>query len=123
MNRIILFLFTTILLSACNQNDTTPKGVIDPQKMTAVLTDIHLVDGYISSSPQTDTLVQNNSVLYQNVYKKYHINKSQFDKSIKYYSAKPVLLDSIYSKVLLALEKKEKQEQKKTIKKNNDLPQ
>jgi Domain of unknown function (DUF4296) len=122
MKYSLLLFFGLALLAACNP-DATPKEIIEHKKMAAVLTDIHLIDSYISRLPQTDTLRQKAPLYYNAVYKKYQTSKSQFDKSLKYYSERPKLLDSIYSQVLTEMEKKEKKRSKHKVSiKKHDLP-
>ncbi len=123
MKRSILLFLGIIFLIACNPDDR-PAGIIEHQKMVAVLTDMHLVDNYIQNVPRNDTLRQNASVYRNAVYKKHQTNKTEFDKSLKYYSGRPKLLDSMYSQVLTALEKKEIKESKHKVPvKKHDLPQ
>jgi len=127
MKQIQFLLTILILLTACNSN-RLPEGVLEEQKMVNVLTDLTVIDGYMSSLMYTDTLRIEGKNYYATVYKNHNITRAVFDKSMKYYSTQPVLLDSMYSKVTKKLELKEKrynkiQEQKqkkKTLK--NDLP-
>ncbi len=121
----ILFL-SLFFLAACNKRP--PEGVLDEQKMVNVLADLTIIDGYMSTMTYSDTLRIGGRNYYATVYKNHNISKVVFDKSMKYYSAQPVLLDSMYSKVAKKLEIKENryhniqgQEQKKK-KLKNDLP-
>lgn len=102
------FIILSFFLSGCN-NDTPPKDIIEEQKMVRVLADLHTIDGYISTLMYTDTLRVAGKNYYATVYKKHNISKSTFEKSLKYYSMQPVLLDSMYSKVEIILKKKEEQ--------------
>ena len=127
MKQIQFLLTILILLTACNSN-RLPEGVLEEQKMVNVLTDLTVIDGYMSSLMYTDTLRIEGKNYYATVYKNHNITRAVFDKSMKYYSTQPVLLDSMYSKVTKKLELKEnrynkiqeQKQKKKTLK--NDLP-
>ena len=107
MKRLQLFIIPLLLLTACQKNKLT-EGVLDEQRMINVLADLSVIDGYMSSLMYTDTLRIEGRSYYATVYKNHNISKAVFDKSLKYYSNQPVLLDSMYSKVTRKLEAKER---------------
>ena len=107
MKRLQLFIIPLLLLTACQKNKL-PEGVLDEQRMINVLADLSVIDGYMSSLMYTDTLRIEGRSYYATVYKNHNISKEVFDKSLKYYSNQPVLLDSMYSKVTRKLEAKER---------------
>ena len=139
MKPLVILLSLLLFLAACDQKKA-PNGIIENKKMVAVLTDVHLVDAYISLIPYNDSVLkQQSSKYYEAIYKKYNISRLDFDKSVKYYSQQPKVLDSMYSQVSANLSKKEKQQNmllkkeqnkllkkdkkpKKFLKKENDLP-
>ena len=75
--------------------------------MVGVLADLHTIDGYMSTLMYSDSLRVAGKNYYAAVYKKHKISKSRFEESLKYYSMQPELLDSMYSKVQIILNKKE----------------
>lgn len=107
MKKLQIFILTFFILTACDSNKL-PEGVLDEQRMINVLADVSVIDGYMSSVMYTDTLKIKGSTYYATVYKNHNISKEVFDKSLKYYSTQPVLLDSMYAKVTRKLEAKEK---------------
>ena len=107
MKRLQLFIIPLLLLTACQKNKL-PEGVLDEQRMINVLADLSVIDGYMSSLMYTDTLRIEGRSYYATVYKNHNISREIFDKSLKYYSNQPVLLDSMYSKVTRKLEAKER---------------
>ena len=107
MKRLFFLLLTLLILTSCNQSKL-PEGVLDEQRMINVLADLSVIDGYMSSLMYTDTLRIEGRSYYATVYKNHNISKAVFDKSLKYYSNQPVLLDSMYSKVTRKLEAKER---------------
>ena len=123
MNIYKLFISCLILLYACNTNKL-PEGILTEQQMINITTDLQVVDGYVSSLLYQDTLSISARDAYASVYKKHDISKGVYDKSLKYYSKQPVLLDSMYSKVEKKLQTYEKratkneEAQQKKLKKN-----
>ncbi len=120
--KLQLLLLNLFFLAAC-ASKPLPEGVLEEQKMVNVLADLSVIDGYMSTLMYTDSLRILGKNYYATVYKNHNISKAVFDKSMKYYSNQPVLLDSMYSKVTKRLEAKEKrlnkirelEERKKTL--------
>ncbi len=87
-----------VFLAACGQK-RPPEGIIDQQRMVRILADLHTIDGYMSSLMSTDTLRIAGANYYAAVYKNHNISKPVFEKSLKYYSMQPAVLDSMYTRV------------------------
>ncbi len=103
MKSLILVYFTLIFLSACSGN-AGKQDILKPDKMREVLLDIHLVDGYISTFVQSDTLKQRASSYYAAVYKHHNIDSLTYKRSLQYYTKTPKLLDTIYHQINNQLE-------------------
>jgi hypothetical protein len=103
---IILFFSVLLFLSACKQG--TPDGIIDKDRMIALLTEVHIVDGTLITIPQTpDTLYKYGKGRYLAVFAKYHTDSAQFKKSFTYYAGtKPVEFSDMYDQVLKNLQAK-----------------
>jgi hypothetical protein len=98
MKRLIPVFLILIFFIACTRR--APKqGIIERDKMVGILIDIHLVDGYLTTFVQADTLKQKASNLYTAVYKHHKIDSLTYKKSLEYYSRDPKLLDTIYHQV------------------------
>lgn len=108
MKRLILGFFVLIFTAAC-QHGNVPEGIIEMRKMISVLTDIHVIDSYVSAAAYDSTTLAASNY-YQVVYKKYQIDSLQLQKSLRYYSNKPELLDTMYHQVLRKLETMEQME-------------
>jgi hypothetical protein len=109
MKVLKLIFLSIIFLTACNLNKK-PAGILDEKQMVGLLTDLHIVDGYVSSILYVDTLKvkMTGRDYYASVYKHHNTTKPIFEKSLKYYSNQPVLLDSLYSQVERNLTAKQK---------------
>jgi len=103
---IILFFLVFPFLCACNWDDT-PNGIIKPDEMAAVLTEVHIADGSILNlSPAPDTLYKYVTGKYLFIFLQYHTDSAQFRRSFKYYTTKPTEMAAIYDEVLKSLQLK-----------------
>ena len=101
-----LFFSVLILLAACSGNKT-PDGIIAQDKMTNLLTEIHIVDGSMFNVVQVpDSLYKYGADNYQMVFRKYQTDSLQFKKSFQYYAAHPEKLAAIYEQITLNVKQK-----------------
>lgn len=106
--KLVLPLFILCLLSAScgNKNKIKiPKDVICQDTMVEVLTDIHLVKASQQLGMVMDTTDTAKFTTYDYVWKKHHITKSEYEKSLDFYTHNAPILDSIYENVLNNLSK------------------
>jgi hypothetical protein len=88
-----------LFCAACN-GDGTPKGVLDEQTMTALLTQIHITDGSMYNVVQfPDSLYKYGINKYGMVFKSFHTDSNQFKQSMKYYAQHPDILEKMYIKI------------------------
>ncbi len=106
MKYVIAGFLVVIFAVACKKN-SRPDQVLQEAKMISVLTDIHVVDAYLNSSAQYDPATQPPQNYYQVIYRKYKTDSAQVEKSLKYYSKQPRLLDTMYHQVLQNLQRME----------------
>jgi hypothetical protein len=117
MKQIRILLLSLFFFAACDDKGLR-EGVLEEQKMINVLTDLTIIDGYMSALMYTDSVRVGGKNYYATIYRKHGISKAVFDKSMKYYSTQPARLDSMYSKVTRKLETQEKK-----LNKINELEQ
>ena len=103
---IILFFSALLFLFACKW-DNTPKGILQPDKMVNLLTAVHIVDGSIYNiDPRPDSLYIKGKGRYLAVFKRFHTDSVQFDRSLKYYTFHPDQMETMYEKVVKNLQDK-----------------
>jgi len=101
-----LFFSVLIFLAACSGNKI-PDGIIAQDKMTNLLTDIHMVDGSMYNVMQLpDSLYKYGTDKYQMVFRKYQTDSVQFKKSFQYYSSNPEKLQAIYDQITINIKTK-----------------
>lgn len=102
--------FSLLLFTACSSNEKeTPEGIIAPDKLTEILTEMQLSEGILIHLNQTrgeaHTYKQD---LYNKVFEKHAISKQQLDSSISYYATKDIkTLDKVYADVITNLSQKQ----------------
>ena len=120
-NRIIVFLLAISLFSCSNALQTKPTDLIEKDKMVLILTDLYIAEGLTSSSflmKEFSSLPRN--TFYNHIYKKYKVNRLQFDASLKFYSDDISSFEGLYQEVVNNLSKKEKELAKKSKKTSMD---
>lgn len=104
--KILINIFVlTALLFSCNEVPShPPEDVLTKEKIVMVMTDIHLLEAYLSTNSLTDNAPLNmSSAAIDSIYKKHSITKSEYNKSIEYYSQHPAEMKEVYDKVLIEL--------------------
>jgi hypothetical protein len=93
-------------LSACKQGQEAPP--IPEEKMGKILVDIHLAETYSQGlgdsaknkfEKNTDSLTG----FYTSILKHHDLSFKEFNEALEWYKERPVILDSLYSKVLTQL--------------------
>ena len=103
---IILFFSVLSFLFACNRSGV-PDGILPPDQMTSLLTDVYLTDGRMSAVRQMpDTLYKYGTARYMAVFKAHGTDSAQFRKSYLYYCSKPQEMLDMNVKILAELQTK-----------------
>lgn len=93
-------------LSACKQGQETPP--VPEEKMGKILADIHLAEAYSQGlgDSVTNKFEKNSDSLtgfYTSILKHYDLSFKDFNEALEWYKERPVMLDTLYSKVLTQL--------------------
>lgn len=85
-----------------------PADVIPQPKMQDILYDMHLAEGVIAIQPsQGDSNTRRALGYYDLIYRKHQVSKEEFKKSYEFYIQHPVLLDSVYTRMIEKLNETE----------------
>ena len=125
MRKHITLFFSALLLFAACKNEKTPPGIIKQDKMTNLLIAVHIVDGSVYNiDPQPDSLYKLATGKYKATFKKFGTDTGTFNKSIKYYSQHPDLMEAMYANIIKKLSFKQDSLNKAIQKQNkkNALP-
>lgn len=97
MQRLILIILSSFfLMISCNKSK--PKEILSEKTMTDLMTDVHLVDGYLNTLP-VDSTRKVIDGLYEEVFEKYGIDSVQFKANIAYYLGNPIVSKELYGEV------------------------
>lgn len=116
MKELKLFIVGFIFLTACSK-EKAPADVLNQQQMIMLMADLHTMDGYMSSMIYTDSIRKESKNLYATIYNSHNTTEKIYEKSMRYYSMDPILLDSMYSSVVSILTEKERNIQNDLTKK------
>lgn len=119
--KVLKFLLLILpLLFACEQKKA-PRDIIDQKKMIRIMADLHIMDGYMSTILYNDTIRRNSGNLYATIFKTHNTTSALYEKSLKYYSMNPALLDTMYNSVQAILDEKEHKINRAEINKPNSI--
>ncbi len=96
----LLFLF---VFAACIRKETPP---LPPQKMQAVLSDIHLAEVYslvintTANPPQNGKQLDSLAKFYATILKHYKLSEKEFEQGLDWYKNHPEELDSVYQRMI-----------------------
>ena len=99
---LILFFWALFLLVSCK--DGKEGDIIEKGEMVRMLTDVHIIDGAIAQQVVKDSLYKYGTNRYGLVFKKYGVDSALFNKSVKYYAARPEEMMEIYDSVTVVLQ-------------------
>ena len=89
MKKYSIFLFVVLIcfVSACNkkQLQKKPENLISMDKITAIISDILLIEGMINTTPEDSNKVRMLNIYYHDLFKRYNITKEEFQNNIDYY--------------------------------------
>lgn len=95
--RLIGLLLGMLCCVACLKK----KAPLGPEKFTALLIDMHMADGTLSQAQGYRTDSDKSSYAYYNaLFRKYGIDRAEFDSCMYFYSARPEMFDPIYERVI-----------------------
>lgn len=97
MQRLLLFLLSSFFLTvSCNKS--TEHSFLDKKQMANLLTEVHLIDGYLNSLPidSTRKVIEG---LYEEVFVKFKIDSTDFKRNLTHYLSNPVEAKQIYDVV------------------------
>jgi hypothetical protein len=96
ISNLIIIFFITLIFSSC---DRRPKGVLNQDDMTIILTDFHRLDGILYEKG----IAFNNDSLkakyYNYILNKHQITKAEFDSSLVWYTKHPKKFEKIYDDI------------------------
>jgi hypothetical protein len=122
--RLTAFLLSMILLAVACQETQAPDDLVSVERMTAVLKDFHLGDAAVAKDTLTpEQRSFRREEMQQLILEKYSLDPQTFFSSYEYYLTQPVLMDTIYTRIINQLNKQLPLEQEERYQKFKEEPQ
>ena len=87
-----------LLFLSCSENSKPPQDILGQEKMAEILVDIHLAESRVSKmnlhSMDSSVVVFNK--LQKDIWAKYEVDSSLYNKSYAYYASNPEAMNSLY---------------------------
>lgn len=103
MKILFSLLLSLMLIAACKQKDALPKGVLDKEKMEAVVWDVmratEFLNTYVFSKDTSINKLAESQKWYAKVYQMHQTTKAEFEASYAYYKAHPMLMKEIMDSI------------------------
>ena len=113
MKKSLLFLLVMLVcfITACNkkQLQKKPENLIPIDKMTAIFSDILLIENTINMAPVDSNRERMMNMYYSHLFQYHNITKEQFQKSIDYYLSNENDVTKIFDAVNVELQNIEKE--------------
>ncbi|MBA3648863.1 MAG: DUF4296 domain-containing protein [Chitinophagales bacterium] len=109
----------SFLLSCGEETEQVPPDLLPKNKMTAILTDVHIAESALNTNGLTrEQIDRAMAIRYQQIMKKDSVTYSQFSNTYDYYLHHPADMDDVYQEVvnrLTALESRTKVKDRKSL--------
>lgn len=107
-----IFFFSFIfLVYSCRHENNIPSTIIDENEMVKIITDLEITQAYLkiksSTLDSSYAKFSHKNNQFSSIFKAHSINEHIFNSSIKYYSVHPKKMETIYTKVIIALSEKQ----------------
>lgn len=100
MKKLVLFASIALFFSFCDSKEKVPEGVLSPEKMSEVLSDIHLADGAMKAYYIIgDSAKRIAPHLYKEVFERHQVDSAKFHESLEYYFEYPEKMEYVYNLV------------------------
>ncbi len=96
-----LFIVLVLSMYSCSDSAQEPDYLIASDSLVGIMVDMHLVE--TASNLKligTDSLKPNYNQMFEAIFKKHGITKTEFDSTLFFYSKRPDEMSGIYDKVL-----------------------
>lgn len=105
MLRLIILLTFIILFIACDNNKQEQtklenQNILSKERFTELMLDVQLVEGHLNVNRVNQVFLMDSSKnYYKEVFNRYAISFEDYKENIKYYTARPLVLEEVYKKV------------------------
>ncbi len=95
-----VFLFFSCGISAIEKENEESNQILSQKKFSDLMVDVQLLEGHLNVNRVNQVFVMDSSKnYYKEVFNKYGISYEVYKENLKYYTARPDLLEEVYNKV------------------------
>lgn len=96
LSRFSILIWCLLLLYSCSER--LPEGIVHQEKMTEILFDVHIADGYLSTRP-IDSARNEMEGLYAAIFQRHGIDSVMLRSNIEYYARHPAVMKVMYAEI------------------------
>jgi ADP-glucose pyrophosphorylase len=112
--RKLIYIFAILTIVSCSEKKERPKGILAPEKMALILSDIYVAENKVTSvGISTDSAEEVLRHYELKIFDQYGIDDSTYKESFKYYLENTKQLESVYDIVIDTLSLREQVESAK----------
>ncbi|WP_375581425.1 DUF4296 domain-containing protein [Marivirga tractuosa] len=116
--RKLIYIIAILTIVSCSGKEERPKGVIAPEKMAVILSDIYLAEHKAANIGLTQDSAKVVLRHYElKIFEDHNTNDSIYKESFKYYLDHPATLEAVYDIVIDTVSLREQVENAKKDKK------
>ncbi len=109
----ICCLLALLYMTACQQ-EHKPAELLSVEKMVVILKEFHVTEGSVSQMRlSSDQRTELRNQAYDKLLEKYEIGRETFYSSYEYYLTQPIIMDTIYTRIINRLNNQLPEEQSK----------
>jgi hypothetical protein len=119
MNRLIILVCLVVCISACNNKNHVPSGILSQEQMQGVLWDMLNAQAYTNNFMKKDSsknIVAENLKFQKEILVMHHVSKDDFYKSFEYYKDRPELLQTVLDSISAKAERDRNLQYKNNLK-------
>lgn len=101
----LVYLVLVFFVYACGSNESSSEdqlldGVLPIEDFTDLMTDVQLLEGHLNTNRVNQVFVMDSSKnYYKEIFNRYNITEEEYKLNLKYYTARPKVLEEVYKKI------------------------
>lgn len=101
----LVYLVLVFFVYACGFNESSSEnqlldGVLPIEDFTDLMTDVQLLEGHLNTNRVNQVFVMDSSKnYYKEIFNRYNITEEEYKLNLKYYTARPKVLEEVYKKI------------------------
>ncbi len=104
MKQLIYIIFVLFFFACGSESKTetteVEEGILPVEVFTDLMTDVQLLEGHLNTNRVNQVFIMDSAKnYYKEVFNRYHITEEEYKSNLKYYTARPKMLEEVYKKI------------------------